>query len=242
VSPALDNVKYGLSQHAHIAIGDRYCVLLDLHNDKYLALDKSELAAVGRWLLGWNAGAPPTVEQTYRGEGHESLLYELLGRGLLTSGPSAKCVAASFITGSVRAIDRAGRTRVVPLRRSITFLTAAVRAHLQLRWLTIERTVQRIRQLKDRQAIGIGMARSGIGLEDSLAEFDALRPMFPRNYLCTFDSLALFHYLAAHGILADWVFGVRTDPFFAHCWLQKEDTVLNDTVERVSTFDPIMCV
>ena len=130
----------------------------------------------------------------------------------------------------------------MPRRRSTTFLAAAVRAHLQLRWLTIERTVWKVRQLKERLAGTVCALQSENQLEGLLAEFDALRPLFPRNYLCTFDSLALLHFLATHGILVDWVFGVRADPFCAHCWLQKEDTVLNDTVEHVSTFDPIMCV
>jgi hypothetical protein len=242
VTPASGNAKYGLSQHAYITIGDRYCILLDLHNDKYLALDRSELEAAGRCLLGWADDVPSTVEQSSHDEHCGSLVNELLSRGLLTSDCRAKSVAASFISGSVRAINRSGRTCVVPRRRSITFLTAAVRAHLQLRWLTIERTVRKVRQLKDRLAGSACALRSENQLEGLLAEFDALRPIFPRDYLCTFDSLVLLHFLAAHGILADWVFGVRADPFCAHCWLQKEDTVLNDTVEHVSTFDPIMRV
>ena len=30
-----------------------------------------------------------------------------------------------------------------------------------------------------------------------------------------------------------WVFGVRARPFVAHCWVQYEDMVFNDTVEHV---------
>jgi hypothetical protein len=238
----LDNSIYGLSQHAYITMGDRYCILLDLHNDKYLALDKRELAAEGRWLLGWTAEIPPNVEQSNRDERSGGLINELLSRGLLTSDRCAKSVTASFIPNSVRAINRSGRACIVPRRRSITFLAAAIRAHLQLRWLTLERIVRNVRQRKEHLASTVCMPRSGSGLEDLLTEFDALRPIFPRDYLCTFDSLALLHFLAAQGILADWIFGVRADPFCAHCWLQKEDTVLNDTVEHVSTFDPIMRV
>jgi Transglutaminase-like superfamily len=242
VTLTLDNAKYGLSQHAYITMGDRYCILLDLHNDKYLALDRNELDAAGRWLLGWAADLPSTGEQLNNDEHRGDLVDELLRRGLLTSDRRAKSVTTSCISGSVRAINRSSRTGIVPRRRSIAFFAAAIRAHLQLRCLTIERTVGQVRKLKDHLAGTVCALRSEEQLEVLLTEFDALRPIFPRNYLCTFDSLALLHFLAAHGILADWVFGVRTDPFCAHCWLQKEDIVLNDTVEHVSTFDPIMCV
>jgi hypothetical protein len=242
VRSAFDSAKYGLSQHAYITIGDRYCILLDLHNDKYLALNRSELESEGRWLLGWAAAMPSIAEKSNRDEHCGSLVKELLSRGLLTSDHYAKSVTASLISGSVRAISRSGRRRVAPWRRIIAFLAAAVRADLQLRRLTIERTVRKVQELKHRLPDASCVRCSERKLEELLTEFDTLRPIFPRDYLCTFDSLALLHFLAAHGILVDWVFGVRADPFCAHCWLQKENAVLNDTVEHVCTFDPIMCV
>ena len=63
-----------------------------------------------------------------------------------------------------------------------------------------------------------------------------------RSYLCLFDSLALIHFLARFRVFPDWVFGVTADPFEAHCWVQTGGVVLNDTVERVSAFTPIMSI
>ena len=59
---------------------------------------------------------------------------------------------------------------------------------------------------------------------------------------CLHDSLALLEFLARHGIFPDWVFGVRARPFVAHCWVQYEDMVFNDTVEHVTGYIPIMVV
>ena len=73
-------------------------------------------------------------------------------------------------------------------------------------------------------------------------DFLSLRPLFPRKYLCLFDSLALLEFLSKYGLHPSWVFGVQPDPFEAHCWLQHQDTILNDTVEVVSTYTPIMAV
>jgi hypothetical protein len=69
-----------------------------------------------------------------------------------------------------------------------------------------------------------------------------LRPLYPRDYLCLFDSLALIEFLAQHGLYPTWVFGVTSDPFMAHCWVQEGDTLLNDTVAHVGQFVPLMTV
>jgi hypothetical protein len=50
----------------------------------------------------------------------------------------------------------------------------------------------------------------------------------------------LLRLLHAKGLDAHWVFGVRTWPFQAHCWLQCEDLVLDDQPDRVRAFTPIM--
>jgi hypothetical protein len=72
--------------------------------------------------------------------------------------------------------------------------------------------------------------------------FSALRPIYPRDYLCLFDSLAFLEFLSAYGLFPTWVFAVTSDPFTAHCWVQQGDVVLNDSVERASGYVPIMTV
>jgi hypothetical protein len=66
--------------------------------------------------------------------------------------------------------------------------------------------------------------------------------LFSSKNECLYDSLALIEYLARNEIYADWVFGVQTRPFAAHCWVQHGDIVCNDTVEHVSGYTPIMVV
>lgn len=41
---------------------------------------------------------------------------------------------------------------------------------------------------------------------------------------------------------AVWVFGVRTYPFEAHCWLQIGTTVLDDPLTRLAAYEPLMSV
>lgn len=39
-----------------------------------------------------------------------------------------------------------------------------------------------------------------------------------------------------------WVFGVRTWPFAAHCWIQIGDLVVGDVLDRVRGYTPIRAV
>jgi len=38
------------------------------------------------------------------------------------------------------------------------------------------------------------------------------------------------------------VFGVKLNPFSAHCWVQAGDIVLNDAIDHVTIHTPILVV
>ncbi len=59
---------------------------------------------------------------------------------------------------------------------------------------------------------------------------------------CLTSSLAALDVGLSLSADAQLVFGVYPSPFSAHSWLQAGDTVLNDRVEYVRTFTPIMAV
>ncbi|MNS15933.1 hypothetical protein D3C72_475730 [compost metagenome] len=66
------------------------------------------------------------------------------------------------------------------------------------------------------------------------------RPWVPFEGECLQRAFQLRYYLAHRGIRTDWVFGVRTWPFSAHCWLQIGGLVVGDRLERVARYTPIM--
>ncbi|MFN7110069.1 MAG: lasso peptide biosynthesis B2 protein [Brevundimonas sp.] len=71
------------------------------------------------------------------------------------------------------------------------------------------------------------------------ADFAAALPWAPANGACLQRAFQLRRRLARRGVAVDWVFGVRTWPFSAHCWLQIDDRVIGDRLERVSAYTPI---
>lgn len=67
-------------------------------------------------------------------------------------------------------------------------------------------------------------------------------PWVPRQGACLYRAAFLRSLLRRKGQDAVWVFGVRTWPFAAHCWLQVGDAVLDDDVDRVRRYTPIMAI
>lgn len=73
-----------------------------------------------------------------------------------------------------------------------------------------------------------------------VSRFLALRPFYPRDYNCLFDSLALSRFLRERRASGDWVFGVRGAPFAAHCWVEIEGVPVNDDPDFVAPYVPIL--
>jgi hypothetical protein len=59
---------------------------------------------------------------------------------------------------------------------------------------------------------------------------------------CLSRSLALARRLAALGLPADLVIGVRLRPFAAHCWVHAGEWLVNDRIDTVRTYTPILSV
>ena len=112
-------------------------------------------------------------------------------------------------------------------------------AHRALTNWPLQQTVEFARRRKE--SLG-GSTQGHSLLARGVGEFNHWRPFFPRDYLCLFDSLALFDLLIRRGVRVDWVYGVQAEPFEAHCWLQTGDLLVNDTLERTAPFMPILVV
>ncbi|GAA0644785.1 MAG: hypothetical protein A2792_10210 [Sphingomonadales bacterium RIFCSPHIGHO2_01_FULL_65_20] len=69
--------------------------------------------------------------------------------------------------------------------------------------------------------------------------FESLRIFIPRTGRCLVQSLLLLHFLRLLRIPSELVFGVRTHPFEAHCWVEWNSRVLNDSVDHVCWYTVI---
>lgn len=69
--------------------------------------------------------------------------------------------------------------------------------------------------------------------------FRTLLPWLPIDGQCLKRSALLAAFLRRQGLSGCWVFGVRTWPFRAHCWIQHGDVCLNDDADRLRAYTPI---
>jgi hypothetical protein len=237
--------RYALAEHVFVCLNGEHLVLLDLKEDRYWALEAAKTAGLAPLIGGWpvaalNAGATeaPASSETI------AVIDVLQGRGLLTDtvppGKDATPVRAQVPVSEL--ISDTETSADPPIKSWMTFFFASLTAKFALRTWAFERVIERVRRRKTAQhsqatAPDLQHARR---LVEAFTHYRVF--LFSSKDECLFDSLALIEFLARHGIYADWVFGVQTRPFAAHCWVQHGGIVFNDTVEHVTGFTPIMVV
>jgi Transglutaminase-like superfamily len=243
------NASYFLSPHVHVCVAGKHVVFLDLERDKYLALAHTH--PVGRWVRGWPV-PPPDTTPTLNGADsqpaasgpEDGLLAKMISQGLLVTDPPVGKEAAPVVAEPPKLtlveddLNVRPRTTFAHLRHLLIAYTAA---KWSLKHRSIRKVVQAAALRKSRapsaSAPDVGRVRTLV------AAFIHLRPLFftVRN-ACLLDSLTLVNFLAGYGFFPQWVFGVETDPFYAHCWVQEGDFVFNDTPDYVRGFSPILVV
>lgn len=239
--------RFFLAPDVFFCLSGDYYVFLELREDEYWCLPRMETKNFGAFVSGWplypNAGERSRFEER---AGIEAELQELVAAGLLTTcssaGKKAAPVQIQLPESSLHDTDGelSGWKQLGP-GDVMGFMTACMRAALQLRWRCIKDIVRTVEDRKVKHVAKIGDTDFQKTAE-ILSRFDRLRPWYPRTYLCLFDSLALIEFLARNDVFPTWVFGVRTAPFHAHCWVQQGEVVLNEPLDRVRSFTPIMAI
>ena len=229
-----------LAEHIFVCLADNHLVFMDLHQDRYFCLNRQS-SLILRSIAAANKSSNyrDTAEISGFTTDNSLIIRALADRGLLASLESKgkpleltqhRLPAQSLGNPSSMARNAFG------WRFVRSFFWACSVTSYELRKTRIERTV---RTVGDRRSHRMD-TNAVLPLVDLVQIFLFLRPLYPREYLCLFDSLCLVHFLAQFRHFPLWVFGVKLEPFGAHCWVQNEDTVLNDTVEVVRQYTPIL--
>lgn len=94
--------------------------------------------------------------------------------------------------------------------------------------------------LREKRLLGRSGQESELrALGTAFARARTFVPIAPR---CLVDSLALYRMALSRSLAPSLVFGVRTNPFAAHCWLQTGACVLTGTAEEARNYQPILVV
>jgi hypothetical protein len=240
----MNRPQYFLSSHVFVCAVESHWIILDVSRDKYLCIHKRHFFQLGPQVHGWSGAFEPTDCDDEVSPDAIALTSDLLQQEILTQDPTrGKRTDAVKIPAPTAAFNsrRAGPSKALQLLYVPAFLLASARADYYLKRRSFEKVTYAVDARRHRRYERRRMVHAG-SVESLLFIFNALRPIYPRDYLCLFDSLALIEFLAQYGLFPRWVFGVSADPFGAHCWVQDGGFVMNDTLERVFRYRPIMSV
>ena len=213
--------KYKLKPHVRACIDGANLVFLDLRMDRYRAVPTGSAPRI----VGLTEDAPPktTTEAA------------LLALDLIetASGAAEPCVRRGHAPERrlVHAQDIS-----LTLLDAASFTGACVAAARTLKARRLDITLA---SLKRRKA---AHRRGSQSAERIAGAFEKLRPWYPRERICLFDSLALMGFMLTRGLAPTLVLGVRTTPFAAHCWLEIDDTLVGDMSDHCASFTPIAWV
>ncbi|MDP3749276.1 MAG: lasso peptide biosynthesis B2 protein [Phenylobacterium sp.] len=215
---------------------DDRSVVLDLDRDRYVGLGRSLTRAALRL-----TGGPDPSRDDERASELETGRAKLVAQGILTTSPpkTLRRTAPSATTSHWPSdpTDDASH-RSMDWKAGLSALRALTDAQVSLRTLPFRKTIA----LVAREKVRPDHARARRTEQDLIDTFYGTRPWFPVKPICRLDAVALCIFLNRNGLDADLVFGVRLDPFHAHCWVQRGEAVLNEAHDGVLKYTPIMVV
>lgn len=212
------NVRLWCAPQVFLARVDDDIVMLNIVSDEYGCL-----IGAAEWLVPADDGVIQVLDET--------TAEELVAAGIAVREPPP----------IPRRAPSPAR-RILP-RNEQTDWSAALNAGLTLLSATLAFRRKTLAQLVD-TALPLPTKNSASVQELSriLAAASLALPWIPLEGECLQRAYELRWLLARQGVRTEWIFGVRTWPFVAHCWLQTDDLVIADSLERVGRFTPIMVV
>jgi hypothetical protein len=199
---------------------DELVVFLDVRRNRYEAIPRRSGQAI---LTGQWQGLTPRTQEQVRARGW------LTQPNTESSTPEVMKASREY---SARAPDTATGRRYLDKA-----IGALLQAKLMLKFRSLEHVLNRCVMLSHNTP-----STTLAPLCELIAAFDILDRLLLGANSCLLRSVALHRLLASMGHRSAIVFGVRLHPFEAHCWLQQDDLVLNDTIEQIGLFRALRLV
>ena len=195
-------------------------IFMDDQTDAYFQLDSGEearfLEEIGNW-------GPPSPGQVLCAP-----VFGLEDALLVRADPPAP-------QGSL--LDEIPTLGRPPLRDVLRAGRLTLGARLEI----ARRPISRVLSGLTAQRLGGETGAARTGLADEALKFLAARRLIPLSPNCLSDSLALLRWLGpAPGLRL--IFGVKLDPFAAHCWVQMHELLVNERPDVIEAFRPVRVI
>lgn len=224
--PVRLSMAYYLPRYLSYCVHGDEPIFLDRLNDRYFQLG----ASASSTFLSLTRGVTRDIDG-----GAE----RLVERGLLTTDATR---GQSLAQPSIPPVEREALEEARPIWSDLaatpSVAVSLFRAMRLLRRSSFDAMLSRL-AIPREEAAG---KNAQADVEALSRRFDAARSFVPVAPLCLPDSLGLIDYLARRGHRVQLVLGVKTRPFVAHCWIQRDGVLLNDLLERVRLYTPILAI
>lgn len=241
-------IYYYIPAHVHFAIEADTVVFMNLRTDQYSMLLGEKAQTFQSLLSDPTDGTVRTLTLGQRGDGdsnarEQALLAELQECRLVASeGPAVRTCQPIILPHPDTALLEPetldspvyGAQDIWRLLRSCVIATGS------LSCLGLERTLLNITHR--RELANTSGQFPWPEARRLVRVYNRLRPLFPKNYVCLFDSVALLEFLAQYDCLPYLIFAATLEPWEAHCWVQYEAVSFNEDAERARTYLPILAV
>lgn len=216
---------WNLLPHVSACIASDRVILLDIRQDRYFEVPGALTSSVTQWLVA-----------TVPSECPAALSALLSGTGVVRRGERGASILSTERLAVPGAWPVPEPTPVaMPLGELTRLVVIVLATWLSLRLFPLEHVLARHRHRS-------AAARPACDLAGRAAGFNRARRLVPVTPNCLLDSLALDRWLGGRGTGRRLVLGVAARPFAAHCWLQSDSMLLNDSYDRVSRYTPILAL
>lgn len=235
--------SYFLSPNSYICPDARFCILLDARSDKYIAIDRQTMEALAPYLTGWPIDTSRVLDNDTPKE-PLSIANNLVLQGTFTTDPDhGKPFRRQNIPKPLDELLETHKHLALKstLSVAVPIATSLNWARTRLSQYSLISTIHAIiewRALCHHSSNDIDL----IGSRFLVNAFMRWLQFYSKPNACLLESLALLHFLAKYQVFPSLVFGVISEPFHSHCWLQIDSMLINDTMSRISQFRPIMLI
>jgi len=211
---------------------DGHLIFLDVTQDRYFKLSGTLEKAMRRFWAHEDV-TPMLVESLVAAR----ILVE-------TSNPEARAAKANIRRPTCSALEQpiAVAGQWIDMAIAFEVMTIVWSTRRQLKTRALKTNLDKASTYRDRKA-GAPEDATSTAVKGSLLQasrqFARARRYVPIEPTCLLDSLSLLHFLSRRELPANIVFGVAPEPFAAHCWVQADDMVLNETLSDANAHTPI---
>lgn len=238
-----ETCRYRIPRHVYLCEVPGGAVFLDAKRNLYLGIEDPRLQDLATIVEAWplRAASPRPACDTAGSEA--AVAAALAKRGLLTTDDvgidSALLTHPPPVVRNLTSALLAPHVRIRVLH-VFRFVLACLYAAAALRWSALCSIMERATADRNRFA---GRALDLAAVAELAEVFQRLfATFFSARERCMFCSLAMLKFLAAYGVSATWVIGIRTHPFSAHSWVQYCGVVLSEVDGQAGQFQPLCSI